>query len=106
MGMRSHIVVESKYADPITIYSHWGGDANHQAVMDVLEVTDRIGDPAYLTAQLFHRFADLSAYDGKLGMGLMAGKDVFDADVPTLYVNADLGTYLVGKSFELELQNA
>lgn len=94
MGYRSHITIVSKDADPITLYGHWSNTLNEQAVRNVLARTDRIGDHAYLTAQIFWEFAQLSCYDGEIGLGIWAGTSEgvwFDA--PTIIVNADTGEY-------------
>lgn len=94
MGNRSVIVIESKqYVSPIAFYGHWSGTDNVRAVEKVLDLTDRVGDPSYLTAQLFHEFATMGRYDGKLSFGIDAfGYEVdrWEDNAP-IYVNADTG---------------
>lgn len=104
MGDRSLIQIESKtFKTPITLYGHWSGGDNLVAVRNVLTRTDRIGDPSYLTAQLFYEFAvNLGGYTGELSFGIDAygeGTDVW-VDNDTVVVNADTGEYSVnGESF-------
>ena len=66
MGDRSAIVIHSEqYKTPITFYGHWSGEQNIEAVKNVLARTGRVGDPSYLTAQIFYEFAiRLGNYDG------------------------------------------
>lgn len=95
MGDRSLIVIESEqFVVPISLYGHWSGTDNITAVDNVLARTGRVGDPSYLTAQLFWEFAKLGNYDGELSFGI----DTFgvpDAttwvDNDTIFVNADTG---------------
>lgn len=99
MGDRSAIIIESKrFQTPITIYGHWSGETNVLAVQNVLARTGRVGDPSYLTAQLFWEFAQLGQYDGELSFGI----DAFGGtpqetdkamDNATIIVNADTGEY-------------
>ncbi len=97
MGDRSLIVIESEqFATPITLYGHWSGTDNLTAVQNVLARTGRVGDPSYLTAQMFWEFARLGNYDGELSFGI----DTFglpDAtawvDNETIFVNAETGEY-------------
>ena len=97
MGNRSYIQVDSaRLPESVLLYGHWSGEDNLTAVRNVLARTDRIGDPTYLTAQLFWEFTRLAEYDGGLGFGIDVGcmdNDVY-GDVPTIYVNADRGTYV------------
>ncbi len=96
MGNRAYIQIDSaRLSEPILLYGHWSGEDNLTAVRNVLSVTDRIGDPTYLTAQLFWEFAKLNQYDGRLGFGIDVGTMASDiyGDVPTVYVNADRGIY-------------
>ncbi len=97
MGNRSVIEITSdNLAMPISIYGHWSGQDNLTAVQSVLSASDaRLGDPAYLTAQLFHQFASvLGHYDGNLGFGIDVGSYDKDwLDNPSVYVNADTGDY-------------
>lgn len=97
MGNRSYIQVESKeFESPIVYYSHWTGEENLEAVRNVLARTNRIGDASYLAAQIFKEFAiELGGYDGDTGFGISAGT-VSDgwADAPTVFVNADDGSYV------------
>jgi hypothetical protein len=100
MGNRAFIQIESKYLEtPIILYGHWSGDDNITAVRNVLERTNRVGNPSYLAAQIFYEFAiTLGSYTGELGFGIdsghLAGGE--DSDVPSVYVNADTGEYRVG----------
>lgn len=94
MGNRSVIIIESKqFVSPITFYGHWSGNDNVRAVENVLGRTDRVGDPSYLTAQLFHEFSTMGGYDGKLSFGIDAfGYDVDrERDNAPIYLNADTG---------------
>lgn len=104
MGDRSLIQIESKtFKTPITLYGHWSGGDNLVAVRNVLTRTDRIGDPSYLTAQLFYEFAvNLGGYTGELSFGIDAYgvDDGIWVDNDTVVVNADTGEYSVnGESF-------
>lgn len=100
MGNRSAIVIESeRFKTPITLYGHWSGADNLASVASVLERTTRVGDPSYLTAQLFYEFAVVRGqYDGELSFGI----DAFGGtpaevdsmmDTDTIVVNADTGTW-------------
>lgn len=95
MGDRSAIVIHSeRYKTPITFYGHWSGEQNIEAVQNVLARTGRVGDPSYLTAQIFWEFAKLGNYDGEYSFGIDTfGVDGVDSlmDNPTIYVNADTG---------------
>jgi len=94
MGDRSYIQVDSESFElPIVLYGHWSGEDNVVAVQNVLARTDRVGDPSYLTAQLFYEFARLGNYDGELSFGIDTGEVGTEAwtDAPTVYVNADTG---------------
>ena len=99
MGDRAFIQIDSTQFDlPILLYGHWSGEENLTAVQNVLARTGRIGDPSYLTAQLFYEFAMvLGQYDGELGFGISSG--VLSAtdwqDAPAVYVNADTGEYKI-----------
>jgi len=97
MGNRSVIEITSEnLSQPISLYGHWSGEDNLIAVQSCLRAADaRIGDPAYLTAQLFHKFAvELGHYDGNLGFGIDVGSYDKDwLDQPSVYVNADTGNY-------------
>lgn len=94
MGNRAVITVVGQDSE-ISLYGHWSGDNNLKAVETVLSRTDRIGDPAFITAQLFYEFAiNLGGYDGKLGFGIMTGSMEQEwLDVPTVIVNAMTGEY-------------
>jgi len=98
VGDRSAIVIHSEqYKTPITFYGHWSGEQNIEAVKNVLARTGRVGDPSYLTAQIFYEFAiRLGNYDGEYSFGIDTfGADGVDSvmDRPTIYVNADTGKY-------------
>lgn len=97
MGNRVSIIVESKdFLTPIELYGHWGGDYAIDVVRDVLANTDRIGDPAYLTAQLFWQFGKRGGYDGRLSFGISAfGAGHNWNDNPNIIVNADTGEYCI-----------
>lgn len=100
MGDRSLIIIRSASMPAnteIRLYGHWAGDSNFLAVKNVVNRTDRIGDPDYLTAQLFHEFSvEFGAYDGNLGYGISIaeqGSSEGWIDSPTVYLNADFGEY-------------
>jgi hypothetical protein len=100
MGNRSLIIIRSSEfpaKTEIRLYGHWAGEDNFHAVEKVLSRTNRIGDPAYLIAQLFHEFAtERGAYSGELGYGISVaeiGSDEGWIDSPTVYLNADFGYY-------------
>ena len=96
MGDRSLIVIESEsLTEPVWLYGHYAGEDNLVAVKSVLARTDRLGDPSYLTAQLFYEFAvTLGGYDGNLGFGIGTGSvSLYEGDNPTVYLNADTGVY-------------
>jgi hypothetical protein len=99
MGNRVIIQVQSEqFLTPINLYGHWAGEQGLTAVRNVLARTGRVGDPSYLTAQLFYEFARLGSYDGELSFGIDAfGSDIGDTnDNDNIYVNADDGSYWVG----------
>ena len=110
MGDRASIIVGSKqFASPISLYGHWSGQDNLTAVQNVLARTTRVGDPSYLTAQLFHEFAiNLGSYDGHLsfGIGAWGGQDdgLFDDNLP-VFVNADTGEFGTDSSVINSLSN-
>jgi hypothetical protein len=96
MGDRSFIQVSARsFQTPITIYGHWSGVDNLNAVRNVLSRSGRIGEPSYLTAQIFYEFAKLGHYDGELSFGIDAFGSNPDsvADNATVFVNADTGSY-------------
>lgn len=99
MGDRATIIVESKdFVNPISLYGHWSGEDNVKAVENVLARTSRVGDPSYLTAQLFYEFAiQLGKYDGELGFGIGTWYNPTDCldDNPYILINADNGTYSI-----------
>jgi hypothetical protein len=96
MGDRSTITITSRdWETPVSFYGHWSGDTNLKAVLAVIERTDRIGDAAYLTAQIFYEFARLGGYDGGLGFGIVSGEMV-ETENPPVFVDADSGKVLVG----------
>jgi hypothetical protein len=97
MGNRSNIIIRETATQTdnfVILYSHWGGDDNLTAVESVLKRTDRIGDSAYLSAQIFYEFTKLGNYDGGLGYGLWVGgwESVDETDNPAVIVDADTGT--------------
>jgi hypothetical protein len=95
MGNRASIYITSEqFEKPIHLYGHWSGDDNIKAVEEVLTHTDRVGDPMYLTAQIFYKFAELGHYTGTLGFGIGVAKDLSDLfdDNPAVVVNADTGS--------------
>lgn len=95
MGDRSLIIIESEqFETPITLYGHWSGTDNITAVRNVLARTGRVGDPSYLTAQLFWEFAKLGNYDGELSFGIDTfglPSDTAWVDNESVFVNADTG---------------
>lgn len=97
MGDRSHIVIQAAGAPNIVLYGHWAGARNREAVIEAEIAGARMkGDPAYLTASLFHFFTK-DQYDGVMSYGIWSQEDVepgdLDCDVPPVYVNADTGEY-------------
>jgi hypothetical protein len=95
MGNRSSIIITSEqFPTPIYLYGHWSGDDNIRAVRNVMERTTRVGDPNYLTAQLFYEFAiNLGKYEGDLSFGIgtyPTDTTDWDDNLP-IYVNADTG---------------
>ena len=100
MGDRAVIVIKTDASelDTVSLYGHYAGTTNLDAVLNVLaKPSVRIGDIAYLTAQLFYEFAvRLGNYDGGIGYGIYAGADTGEwLDNPTVVVNADTGEYTV-----------
>jgi hypothetical protein len=93
MGDRASIYITSEqFEKPIHLYGHWSGEDNIKAVEEVLTHTDRVGDPSYLTAQIFHKFAELGNYTGNLGFGISVATDIdYADDNPPVIVNADTG---------------
>ena len=98
MGNRSHIVIRGN--DPketITLYGHWAGTTNIDAVRSVMSRTTRAGDISYLTAELFYEFAVVEGSYKGVGFGsygMWAGDDDGAwADNPSVYVNTIDGTF-------------
>jgi hypothetical protein len=114
MGNRSLIIIRSESMPTnteIRLYGHWAGDDNFHAVKNVVDRSDRIGDPDYLTAQLFHEFAvAFGAYGGDLGYGISVaeiGSNEGWIDSPTVYLNADYGYYeYEGETYKPEPKTA
>lgn len=96
MGDRAYITITTGASelDTISLYGHWAGNTNVDAVRNVLQRTDRIGDISYLTAQIFHEWTTMHDYDGTLSFGIFAG-DCGEDENPTVYVNADNGEYTI-----------
>jgi hypothetical protein len=110
MGNRSQIVIRETATQTdnfIILYSHWGGDDNITAVENVLKRTNRIGDSAYLSAQIFYEFTKLGNYDGGLGYGLWVGgwESVDQTDNPAVIVDADTGAITYKRTETYTLQN-
>lgn len=94
MGNRAWIQISSQqFETPISLYGHWSGEDNLTAVIKTLENTDRIGDPSYLTAQIFFHFTELAGYEGGTGFGISTGEAPAYDNVDTVYVDADTGEY-------------
>jgi hypothetical protein len=94
MGDRSSIYITNDTDDSvIRIYGHWSGDDNAKAVANLLNKTDRVGDPMYLTAQMFYEFAIIQGgYTGGLGFGIGSATYIdYTEDNPAIVVNADTG---------------
>lgn len=92
MGDRAVIAIQQDETDQdnfVLLYGHWSGGDNLNAVLKTLRRTDRIGDPAYLTAQIFYEFARMGDYNGELGFGIYAGNrdQIDEADNPAVFVN-------------------
>ena len=99
MGNRVTVNISSReFESPINIYSHWSGDEIYPVIQDVLQMSDRIGDGSYLTAQLINAVFTQLGYDGKLGFGVWSAEleaDRWD-DNPTMFVDADTGKWRIG----------
>lgn len=100
MGNRASIVIKSlSFDSDIVIYGRYAGEDNLNAVISVLaDPNSRIGDPSYLTAQIFFKFANyFGQYDGTLGYGISAwnGHDGEYDDNPLVIVDADNGNYCI-----------
>lgn len=97
MGNRAYIQIDSQNLEmPILLYGHYSGEDNLTAVKNVLERTGKVGNPTYLTAQLFYEFAIvLGQYDGVGGFGIECGQlsESDWEDNQTVYVNADNGEF-------------
>lgn len=93
MGDRSIIVIESEQFEvPLSFYGHWAGGDHLDAVRDVIEETDRIGDAGYLAAQIFYKFAVMYGnYQGKLGYAIYPCELQGWSDNARVFVNADTG---------------
>lgn len=96
MGNRGNIVIRETKTQTdnfLILYSHWYGEENFAAARNVVMRTDRIGDSAYLSAQLFYEFARLGNYEGNLGFGLWVGdfSSVDETDNPAVIIDADTG---------------
>lgn len=96
MGNRAVIAIQQDETDTndyVLLYGHWSGGDNLNAVVQTLRRTDRIGDPAYLTAQIFYEFARMGDYNGELGFGIYAGsREMIDeTDNPAVFVNPYTG---------------
>ena len=96
MGSRGNIVIRETATQKdnfLILYSHWYGEENFNAAQNVVIRTDRIGDSAYLSAQLFYEFARLGNYEGNLGFGLWVGdwSSVDETDNPAVTIDADTG---------------
>ena len=82
---------------PVNVYAHWLGEDVYPIVHDLLRTTSRVGDHAYLTAQIIHAIISSNPnYDGT-GFGVFAGP--FDSswdDNKPMFVDTDTGTYTIG----------
>lgn len=92
MGNRAVIAIqqdEKNQDNFVLLYGHWSGGDNLNAVLNTLKRTDRIGDPAYLTAQIFYEFAKMGDYNGELGFGIYTGNrnQIDQTDNPAVFVN-------------------
>ena len=94
MGDRSSIYITNNTDDSvIRIYGHWSGEDNAKAVATLLNKTDRVGDPMYLTAQMFYEFAVIQGgYTGSLGFGISSATYIdYTEDNEPIVINADTG---------------
>jgi len=94
MGDRSSIYITStQFKGTIQLYGHWAGEDNAVAVANVLNNTDRVGDPMYLTAQLFYQFAVVQGgYTGSIGFGIGSVDYISTGDDSApIVINADTG---------------
>jgi len=92
MGNRAVIAIQQDETDGdnfVLLYGHYSGGDNLNAVLNTLRRTDRIGDPAYLTAQIFYEFAKMGDYNGELGFGIYQGNRnaIDETDNPAVFVN-------------------
>jgi hypothetical protein len=92
MGNRAVIAIQQDETETdnfVLLYGHYSGGDNLNAVLNTLRRTDRIGDPAYLTAQIFYEFARMGDYNGELGFGIYQGTRgaIDETDNPAVFVN-------------------
>lgn len=92
MGNRAVIAIQQDETDEnnfVLLYGHHSGGDNLNAVLETMKRTDRIGDPAYLTAQIFYEFARFGHYNGELGFGIYTGgrEAIDETDNPAVFVN-------------------
>lgn len=99
MGNRVTVSISADHTEPVNIYAHWAGDQIYSLVQEVLEISDRIGDGSYLTAQIINAVFTQSGYDGSTGFGIWAGEaSALNDDNPTMFVDAMTGTWRIGDS--------
>lgn len=92
MGNRAVIAIQQDETDEnnfVLLYGHYSGGDNLNAVLQTMKRTNRIGDPAYLTAQIFYEFARFGDYNGELGFGIYTGgrEAIDETDNPAVFVN-------------------
>lgn len=92
MGNRAVIAIQQDETDEnnfVLLYGHHSGGDNLNAVLETMKRTSRIGDPAYLTAQIFYEFARFGDYNGELGFGIYTGgrEAIDETDNPAVFVN-------------------
>ncbi len=98
MGNRITITLQDAYNNATSVYAHWLGDDAYDIVKSVLETTDRIGDDAYLSAQIVHALMaqGFSEADGT-GIGIEAGtRDPLWDDNEPMFVRTTTGEYRIG----------
>lgn len=98
MGNRITVVLQDAYNNATSVYAHWLGDSAYDTVKTVLATTDRIGDDAYLSAQIIHALM-AEGYDIKAGTGIgieSGTRDPLWDDNDPMFVRTTTGEYRIG----------
>lgn len=102
MGDRSNVFIQmeqnsiTEVWSGIGLYSHWGGkEAQEKAIVIAKECTERLGDSAYFTRRLVHKFLNSVDPDaGETGHGLWTDAiGMPDNEHKVLVINAQSGEY-------------